>query len=136
MSLSELLKTEGLTDALIKVAVDAGWSLTTFKHAADSPAELEKVLPEIFGSSELSRLQVAQICGLGQLRGTVLSAVGAKSTLDNRSGLLGGNVRTQNHFIQTCRTEEEVGGFVRHDDTFSIKSFSSSLHILVPLGRC
>ena len=57
MSLSELLKTEGLSDALIKVAVDAGWSITTFKHAADSPAELEKVIPEIFGSSELSRLQ-------------------------------------------------------------------------------
>ena len=61
MSLSELLKSEGLSEALVKVAIDAGWSINTFRHAADSPAELEKVLPEIFGSSELTRLQVAQI---------------------------------------------------------------------------
>ena len=61
MSLSELLKSEGLSEALVKVAIDAGWSINTFRHAADSPAELEKVLPEIFGSSELTRLQVTQI---------------------------------------------------------------------------
>lgn len=61
MSLSELLKAEGLSDTLVKVAVDAGWSINTFKHAADSPAELEKVLPETFVNTELTRLQVAQI---------------------------------------------------------------------------
>ena len=61
MSLSELLQSEGLSEALVKVAIDAGWSINTFKHAADSSAELEKVLPEIFGSSELTRLQGAQI---------------------------------------------------------------------------
>ncbi|CAE7285202.1 unnamed protein product [Symbiodinium sp. CCMP2592] len=51
----------GLSEALIKVATDAGWTLSTFRHAADSPADLEKAIPEIFGSSELSRLQIAQI---------------------------------------------------------------------------
>ncbi|CAE7226768.1 unnamed protein product [Symbiodinium sp. CCMP2592] len=61
MSLSDILKAEGLSEALIKVATDAGWTLSTFRHAADSPADLEKVLPEIFGSSELSRLQIAQV---------------------------------------------------------------------------
>ncbi|CAE7321085.1 unnamed protein product [Symbiodinium sp. CCMP2592] len=43
------------------VATDAGWTLSTFRHAADSPADLEKVIPDIFGSSELSRLQIAQV---------------------------------------------------------------------------
>ncbi|CAE7293158.1 unnamed protein product [Symbiodinium sp. CCMP2592] len=61
MSLSDILKAEGLSEALIKVATDAGWTLPTFRHAADSPADLEKVLPDIFGSSELSRLQIAQV---------------------------------------------------------------------------
>ncbi|CAE6911302.1 unnamed protein product [Symbiodinium sp. CCMP2592] len=60
MSLSDILKAEGLSEALIKVATDAGWTLSTFRHAADSPADLEKVIPDIFGSSELSRLQIAQ----------------------------------------------------------------------------
>ncbi|CAE7243773.1 unnamed protein product [Symbiodinium sp. CCMP2592] len=61
MSLSDILKAEGLSEALIKVATDAGWTLSTFRHAADSPADLEKVIPDIFGSSELSRLQIAQV---------------------------------------------------------------------------
>ncbi|CAE7033136.1 unnamed protein product [Symbiodinium sp. CCMP2592] len=52
---------KGLSKALIKVATDAGWTLSTFRHAADSPADLEKVIPDIFGSSELSRLQIAQV---------------------------------------------------------------------------
>ena len=45
--------------------------------------------------------------------------------------------------LEELRVEQEValgaklvGGFVHHDDTFSIKSFSSSFHILAPLGRC
>ena len=38
-----------------------GGASTLSKHAADSPAELEKVLPEIFVNTELTRLQVAQI---------------------------------------------------------------------------
>ena len=43
MSLSDVLKAEGLADSIIKVATDAGWTLSTFRHAADTPADLEKV---------------------------------------------------------------------------------------------
>ena len=40
------------------------------------------------------------------------------------------------YMLACTASKEEDGGFVLHNDTFSIKSFSSSLHILVPLGRC
>ena len=65
MPLSELLQSEGLSAALVKVAIAAGWSIRNFKHAVDSPAALGKVLPAIFGCSELTSLQVLRYGRLG-----------------------------------------------------------------------
>ena len=61
MSLQSVLEAEGLQANIIKRAVDAGWSVSAFKHVVDTSAELEQALPDIFGEVELSRLQKSQI---------------------------------------------------------------------------
>ena len=61
MSLQSVLEAEGLQANIIKGAVDAGWSVSAFKHVVDTSAELEQALPDIFGEVELSRLQKSQI---------------------------------------------------------------------------